>query len=85
MEMEGLPAYPKAAFVQCICYPFHHFTLTWKARSYACALIMCSQEVDPQHTLAMIKEEEQAQEYSKETKYILQLYCLCWWMDHFQK
>src|ERR1700761_1069698 len=27
MEMEGLPAYPKAAFVQYICYPFCHFTL----------------------------------------------------------
>ena len=27
METEGLPAYPKAAFVQYICYPFCHFTL----------------------------------------------------------
>ena len=77
MEMEGLPAYPKAAFVQCVCYPFCHFTLTQKPRAYACALIMRSQEVDPQHTLAMIKKEEQAREYFKETKNILQLFCLC--------
>ena len=28
MEMGDLPAYPKAAFVQCVCYRFCHFTLT---------------------------------------------------------
>ena len=33
----------------------------------------------------MIKEEEQAREYFKETKDILQLFCLCGWKDHFQK
>ena len=85
MEMEGLPTYPKAAFVQYVCYPFCHFTLTQKARAYACTLIVRSQEVDPRRTLAMIQAEEQAREYFKETKDILQLFCLCGWIDHFQK
>ena len=84
-KMGDLPAYPNAAFVQCVCYPFCHFTLTQKARAYACALIVHSQEVDPQRTLAMIQEEEQAQEYFEETKDILQLFCLCGWINHFQK
>ena len=41
--------------------------------------------MDPWHTLAMIQEEEQAQEYFEKTKDILQLLCLCGWIDHFQK
>jgi len=56
-----------------------------KAKPYACTLILRSQEVDPRRTLAMIQEEEQAREYFKETKDILQLFCLCGWIDHFQK
>jgi hypothetical protein len=33
----------------------------------------------------MVRDEEQAREYFKETKDILQLFCLCGWMDQFQK
>ena len=52
---------------------------------YACALIVRSQTVDPQRTPDMIEEEEKAREYFEETKDILQLFCLCGWIDQFWK
>ncbi|KAF8272279.1 hypothetical protein EI94DRAFT_1697620 [Lactarius quietus] len=69
MEMEDLPVHPRAAFDQ----------------AHACELIVHSQEVDPQHTPDMVRDEEQAREYFGETKDILQLFCLCGWMDQFHK
>jgi hypothetical protein len=41
--------------------------------------------VDPRRTPEMIEEEEKAREYFEETKFTSQLFCLCGWMDQFQK
>jgi hypothetical protein len=62
-----------------------HFILTCKSRAYTCALIVCSQAVDPQRTPDMKQQEERAREDFEETKDILRLFCLCGWMDQFQK
>jgi hypothetical protein len=85
MEMEDLLACSKAAFGQCACSSSCHFALTQVSRAYACALIVRSQAVDSRRTQDMKQEEERAREYFKEAKDILQLFCLCGWMDQFQK
>jgi uncharacterized protein YdeI (YjbR/CyaY-like superfamily) len=66
-------------------FPSCHFLLTQKSRAYVCALILRSQEVDPQRTSDMIQEEEQAREYFEETRETLQLFCLSGWIEQFQQ
>jgi hypothetical protein len=41
--------------------------------------------VDPGRTTDMIEKEEKARVFFEETKDILQLFCLCGWIDLFQK
>ncbi|KAI9449767.1 hypothetical protein BJY52DRAFT_1227579 [Lactarius psammicola] len=52
---------------------------------YKCALIVRSQAADPRRTPDMIEEEEKARDYFEELKDTLQLFCLCGWIDQFQK
>lgn len=85
MEMEDVLPCSKDALGQCVSIPSCHLVLTQKSRVYACALIVRSQMVDPRRTLDMIEEEEKAREYFEETKDILQIFCLCGWIDQFQK
>jgi len=61
-----------------------HSVLTQKSRGYSCALIVCSQAVDPLHTTDMTEREEKAQQYFKELKGTLPKLSPHWWKKDFK-
>ena len=82
---EDLLPCSKAAIGLCVCPSFCHLVLTQTSSGYKCPLIVRSRAADPRRTPDMIEEEGKAQDYFEELKDTLQLFCLCGWIDQFQK
>jgi len=61
-----------------------HLVLTQISRDYTCALIVCSQAVDPQRTASMIGKEEQAWKHFEELKDTLPVLSPQWWKKDFK-
>jgi len=77
--------HPQKLLLACAFPPLLSFGSHATSSGYKCALIVRSQAADPRRTPDMIEEEEKARDYFEELKDTLQLFCLCGWIDQFQK